>query len=65
MYFYGGVNGVYAGANAFALSLLLSGDPFANNTLTLVLPANKTLDDFDSISVWCVEFQVNFGDVTI
>jgi len=65
VYFYGGLNGVYSGANSFALSLRLNGNTFTDNTLTLVLPADKTLDVFDSISVWCVDFRANFGDVTI
>lgn len=45
----------------FAISEDLVGIAYSNNTLRLTLPAGRTLDDFDSISVWCVAVGVSFG----
>lgn len=63
VYFYTGFNGVYTGSSANRMSALLTGNAFSNDTLRLVLPSTVTLDDFDSISVWCVDFNANFGEV--
>ena len=63
VYFYAGNDGNYQDANAFRFSKLLTGKSFSNNTITLVIPATKSLDDFDSLSVWCVDFNANFGDI--
>jgi len=63
VYFYAGTNGDYTSSNAFQFSKLLTGTSFSNNTLRLIIPDNKTLDDFNSLSVWCVDFNANFGDV--
>ena len=37
---------------------------YADETLTLTLPAGETLDDYNAISVWCAQFLVNFGSAT-
>lgn len=63
VYFYAGTNGDYTASNAFQFSKLLTGTSFSNNTIQLIIPNNKTLDDFNSLSVWCVDFNANFGDV--
>jgi len=52
----------YIGANAFSIGPLLSGTAWEGDTITLAIPEGKTLDDFDSISVWCFDFNANFGD---
>lgn len=62
VYFYGGQNQVYIGANAFSIGPLLTGTVYDAGTITLAIPEGKTLDDFDSISVWCFDFNANFGD---
>ena len=62
VYFYGGQNLNYIGANAFSIGPLLSGTAWEGDTITLAIPEGKTLDDFDSISVWCFDFNANFGD---
>ena len=62
VYFYSGTNGLYTGANARQISALLTGTSFSNDTLRIVLPDNASLDDFDGISVWCVDFDVSFGE---
>jgi hypothetical protein len=37
-------------------------EPYVNTTIDLVLPdAASTLDGFSAISIWCADFQVNFG----
>ncbi|XP_059621426.1 protein Skeletor, isoforms B/C [Phlebotomus argentipes] len=38
---------------------------YRNKDITLSLPEGKTLRDIKWFSVWCDEFTVNFGDVTI
>lgn len=63
VYFYAGTNANYQNSSAFRFSKLLTGTSFSNNSITLVIPANKTLDDFNSLAVWCVDFNANFGDV--
>lgn len=62
VYFYGGQNTSYIGADAFSIGPQLNGRSWQNETLTLVIPEGKSLDDFDSVSVWCFDFNANFGD---
>lgn len=38
---------------------------YRNKDITLSLPEGKTLRDIKWFSVWCDEFAVNFGDVSI
>lgn len=38
---------------------------YRNKDITLSLPEGKTLRDIKWFSVWCDDFSVNFGDVTI
>lgn len=66
VYFYAGSDGEFSDSNAFAISeqLRSDGTDYSNETITLNLPEGKTLDDFNSISVWCEEFSVNFGDIS-
>lgn len=60
---------IYAGTNAafheaqggFAISDDLIGIAFNDNTLRLTLPEGRTVDDFNSLSVWCVAVGVSFG----
>jgi hypothetical protein len=35
--------------------------PYQGETIEAKLPADKTLDDLDAISIWCVDFAVDFG----
>lgn len=41
---------------------LVRSSAYAGETLILTLPAGRTLDDLDSLSVWCVDVGVSFGD---
>jgi len=63
VYFYAGTNGNYTDANAFRFSQLLTGTSFNNKTIRLIIPNPKSLDSFNSLSVWCVDFNANFGDI--
>lgn len=38
---------------------------YRNKDITLSLPEGKTLRDINWFSVWCDDFAVNFGDVSI
>ena len=46
----------------FSVSGNLVGTLFASNTIRVTLPVGKTVNDFDSISVWCVPVSISFGD---
>jgi hypothetical protein len=61
VYFYGGTDGVYAAPTGFAIGGQIQGTAYTNATVTLTLPENRDLDDFNGISVWCVDFNANFG----
>lgn len=62
VYFYGGQDGSYIGEDSFSIGPVLNGRRWNNESLTLVIPEGKSLDDFNSISVWCFDFNANFGD---
>ena len=36
---------------------------YVNDTIILKLPNNKTLDDLSTMSVWCVDFSIDFGNL--
>lgn len=60
--FYLGLGGDFRESRGgFSASGNLVGVRFNGNTLRITLPAGKTTDDFDSISVWCVPVGVSFG----
>ncbi len=67
----GGINvHVYAGnelrfherEGGFSIKSGLLGTAYFGGTLTITLPDDVTLDDFDSISIWCVPVGSSFGD---
>ena len=60
VYVYAGKSGDYG--DGFALSDDIVGMTFDDATMMLSLPAGKTLQDVDGISVWCAEAGVSFGD---
>lgn len=64
VYFYGAISHNYSDPSAFAIGHRLSGQAFDNAELTIKLPQNKTLDDLTGLSVWCVDFNANFGQMT-
>jgi len=64
----GGINiRVYGGdgeflQSGFSMSDNLLNQVFNNDTLTVKLPSDRTLDDIDRISIWCVPVRTSFGD---
>jgi len=62
VYFYAGQDRDYVN-NAFIIGRRLNGQRWVNDTLRLPLPEGKTFDDFNSLSVWCSDFNANFGEV--
>jgi hypothetical protein len=56
---YGAKNGNFS--SGFNLTEKLNGKVYSNDTISFFIPEGKTLDDIDSFSVWCFEFNVNFG----
>lgn len=61
--FYAGRSRDYEDGAVFNFPFRLNGNDFRNARLRLRLPDGQSLDDFDSLSVWCFDFRVNFGDV--
>lgn len=49
-------------ATGFAISENLVGPPLEDATITWQLPENRSLDDVDGLSIWCVPVGVSFGD---
>ncbi|MBU2871697.1 DM13 domain-containing protein [Colwellia sp. E2M01] len=64
VFFYGAIDHAYASADAFSLGEKLTGTEYNNGTITITLPQNKSLDDLTGLSVWCVDFNANFGQMT-
>jgi hypothetical protein len=49
--------------NGFAMTDDLLGMTYdGTGTLVATVPAGKTLDDVDGVSIWCVAARVSFGD---
>jgi hypothetical protein len=47
-------DGLYIGSN-------LLGMVYDDGSITIDLPAGRTLDGYGAISVWCIPFRANFG----
>lgn len=62
VYFYAATDRLYSAADAFIMGSRLNGQVYVNDTVRLTLPEGKTLDDLNSISVWCAEVEADFGD---
>lgn len=61
VYFYGAIDHKYESDSAFPIGTKLNGTVFENSQFTIKLPMNKSLDDLTGISVWCVDFNADFG----
>lgn len=57
---YGGLDGNYDDGFAIGDNLLRPGG-YSGETLTFTLPPERTMDDLDGVSVWCVPVGVDFG----
>lgn len=62
VFFYAAIDGNFSNYTAI-LGPQLNGREWINETLQLVIPDGTSLDDFNSLSVWCSDFDANFGDV--
>ncbi|GAW94962.1 MULTISPECIES: DM13 domain-containing protein [Colwellia] len=63
VYIYGATKHLYAGNEAFSIGNRLNGQVFDNASFIIKLPRNKTLDDLTGLSVWCADFNANFGQM--
>ena len=59
---YAGLDGDYTAGFAISDNLYNFPVGYEDTTLTLTLPEDRTLDDVDGVSVWCVTVGVSFGD---
>ena len=57
---YTGSNGSFRAGQSISKDLL--GMPFNQGSAILHLPLSVSLDDFDSLSIWCVPIGISFGD---
>lgn len=64
VYFYGATNHDYVSDDAFSVGEKINGTTFENSEIILTLPNNKTLDDLNGLSVWCADFNANFGQIS-
>ncbi|WP_286263360.1 DM13 domain-containing protein [Thalassotalea atypica] len=64
VFFYASSSQEFVGDGSFALGDRLDGTVFDNANLLIKLPEGKTLDNINSLSVWCVEFSADFGSLT-
>ncbi|WP_106144325.1 DM13 domain-containing protein [Flagellimonas meridianipacifica] len=58
---YGANNGNFD--EGISLSERLNGRRFEDETLTVFLPEGRTLDEINSFSIWCFEFDIDFSSV--
>jgi hypothetical protein len=63
VYMYGAIGHQYASGSAFPIGQKMTGNTYENATFQIKLPSNKTLDDLTGLSVWCVDFDANFGQM--
>jgi len=63
--FYAAVNANFSDSDAFGIGERIDGRTYSNETIILELPAGKFVDDFDSLSVWCIDFGADFGNLRL
>jgi len=61
VFFYAALDKAYA-SDSFIIGPQLNGRRWVNETILLPIPEGKSLDEFNSLSVWCIDFNANFGD---
>ncbi len=59
---YGGLNGNFIEGRT--LSEPIHGRAFDNETFSVFLPEGVTLDQFNSFSVWCFQFNIDFSSAS-
>ena len=66
VYVYLGRDNSFAAFNSGrAIGAVLQRRPYVDETIDVQLPEGQTLDGFTAVSIWCVEFKVNFGSGTL
>ncbi len=65
VFFYTGKDGVFQGPSARPIGPMLNGKVYVNDAFRLTLPEGLNWDEVNSLSVWCVEFRVSFGDAVL
>ncbi len=63
VYFYGAIDHQYDSDAAFAIGQKISGQVYENSSFIIKLPSDKSLGDLTGLSVWCVDFAANFGQM--
>jgi hypothetical protein len=63
VFFYGAIDHQYDGNDAFSIGTKIDGQVYNDAQLTIQLPQGKSLDDLTGISVWCIDFAANFGQM--
>lgn len=64
VYFFAGTDQNYR-SGAFPIGPRLNGQQWVNDTVRLPIPEGRSLDEFNSLSVWCFDFNANFGDTVL
>jgi len=59
---YGGLNGDFV--SGVSLSAPINGTSFNGETFSVFLPEGATLDDLNSFSVWCFQFDIDFSSAS-
>ncbi|MEZ4287740.1 MAG: DM13 domain-containing protein [Polyangiales bacterium] len=57
-----GSSGSFEPPDGFAISENINGRSYESETLFITLPGGITLDDFNCVSIWCSDFNANFGE---
>lgn len=67
VFFYTGNNGNYrdGAPGAGPIGPQLNGRSYVDETITLTIPPELTLDDFNELSVWCIPFAASFGEAQL
>ena len=63
VYFYGGTDLDFSSeSGGFEFGPRLNGTVYENDTFEFTVDSPNILDNMNSVSVWCYDFQVSFGD---
>ena len=63
VYFYASDTNDFTSDSAFRIGPQLNGQTYENATLTVKLSEHHSLDSIQWLSVWCIDFNANFGDL--
>lgn len=63
VYFYAAQDFMFDADSAFPISGAINGQTYVDRTLVYNLASAVSLDDFNTLSVWCSDFNANFGEL--